>query len=160
ACREMLSVVRSICTSRATVITAPTVPQIDARRACSKVNAANTLPRAITRKQASHAPANFSAAGRMRPLSRKSYNASRALYLRLGMYWPSQFFERWLPKSGAARYQSTKMYWSDATPFYDVSDRATNVLQRTTLEYPSGHPANSATRLKPAFSYIPGAWKS
>jgi len=46
------------------------------------------------------------------------------------------------------------------TPFYDVSDRAINVLQRTTLECPSGHPANSATRLKPAFSYIPGAWKS
>ena len=41
-----------------------------------------------------------------------------------------------------------------------LSYRAINVLQRTTLECPSGHPANSATRLKPAFSYIPGAWKS
>src|SRR5262249_30217259 len=28
-----------------------------------------------------------------------------------------------------------------STPFYDVSDRAINVLQRTTLECPSGHPA-------------------
>src|SRR5262249_20162286 len=28
-----------------------------------------------------------------------------------------------------------------STPFYDVSDRGINVLQRTTLECPSGHPA-------------------
>jgi hypothetical protein len=38
--------------------------------------------------------------------------------------------------------------------------RALNVLQRMTLECPSGHPVNSATRSKPAFSYSPGAWKS
>ncbi|WP_210240160.1 hypothetical protein, partial [Mesorhizobium sp. M2E.F.Ca.ET.154.01.1.1] len=31
------------------------------------------------------------------------------------------------------------------------------VLQRMMLEWPSGHPANSAIRSKPAFSYGPGA---
>ena len=35
--------------------------------------------------------------------------------------------------------------------------RLDSVLQRTTLEWPSGHPSNSAIRLKPAFSYISGA---
>ena len=37
---------------------------------------------------------------------------------------------------------------------------ATSVLQRMKLVWPSGHPSNSAIRLKPALSYIAGAWKS
>jgi hypothetical protein len=36
----------------------------------------------------------------------------------------------------------------------------TKFLQRITLTRPSGHPSSSAIRLKPARSYIPGAWKS
>ena len=35
-----------------------------------------------------------------------------------------------------------------STPFYDVSDRAINVLQRTTLECPSGHPAKLGRTLE------------
>jgi len=50
-----LSMVRSICASRATATAALTVPQTDARNACSKLNVARTSPRAITRKHASHA---------------------------------------------------------------------------------------------------------
>ena len=42
----------------------------------------------ITRKQASHAPANFSSAGRARPPVLSS-NASRTLNLRLGIVGPS-----------------------------------------------------------------------
>jgi hypothetical protein len=37
ACRVMLSVVRSICARRATVTAAPTIPQTEARSACSKL---------------------------------------------------------------------------------------------------------------------------
>jgi hypothetical protein len=48
-----------------------------------ELNAAKTFPRAITRKQASHAPPNFSAAGRANPPVRKSSNASRTLSLKL-----------------------------------------------------------------------------
>jgi hypothetical protein len=97
--RKTLSVVRSICTRRATVTAAPTMPQTDARRACSKLNAASTLPRAITRKQASQAPANFSAAGRTRPLSRKSPNASIILCL-LGIGRPLFLAARPSPRAG------------------------------------------------------------
>jgi len=46
ACRAALSIVRSICASRATATAALTVPQTDARNACSKLNAAKTFPRA------------------------------------------------------------------------------------------------------------------
>src|SRR5262249_52156548 len=88
ACRATLSTVRSICASRPTATAAPTIPQLDARSAGSKLNAARTLPRAITRKQASQAPANFSAAGRARPLVRRSPNASRTLNLRLAIDRP------------------------------------------------------------------------
>jgi hypothetical protein len=52
-----------------TVTIAPTVPQTVARITWSTLNAAKTLPRAMTRRQASHAPANFSAAGAERRLS-------------------------------------------------------------------------------------------
>src|SRR6266576_6937181 len=83
ACREALSIVRSICARRETATAALTIPQTEARNACSKLNAAKTFPRAITRKQASHAPPNFSAAGRTNPLVRRSPNASRTLNLRL-----------------------------------------------------------------------------
>jgi hypothetical protein len=41
------------------------------------------LPRVITRKQASQAPANFSAAGRAKPLVRKSATCSDRLNLLL-----------------------------------------------------------------------------
>ena len=88
ACRATLSVVRSICTRRATVTSAPTMPHTEASCACSSVKAAKMLPRAITRKQASQAPANFSAAGRARPLARRSSNVSTTLNLRLGMTGP------------------------------------------------------------------------
>jgi hypothetical protein len=40
------------------------------------------------------------------------------------------------------------------------SSRSASILQRTTLTWPSGQSLNSAIRLKPAFSYIAGAWKS
>ena len=42
-------------------------------------------------------------------------------------------------------------------PLSDQSSQYYSVLQRTTLTWPSGQPSNSATRLKPAFSYILGA---
>jgi hypothetical protein len=45
-------------------------------------------------------------------------------------------------------------------PSADQFSRSESVLQRTTLIWPSGHSLNSAMRLNPAFSYIPGAWKS
>jgi len=83
ACRAALSIVRSICARRATATVALTMPQTEARNACSKLNAARTFPRAITRKQASQAPPNFSAAGRTNQPARKSSNASRTLNLRL-----------------------------------------------------------------------------
>src|SRR6516164_8410930 len=83
ACRTALSIVRSICARRATATAALTMPQTEARNACSKLNAARTFPRAITRKQASQAPPNFSAAGRANQPVRKSSNASRTLNLRL-----------------------------------------------------------------------------
>src|SRR5207253_9630885 len=67
ACRAALSIVLSICARRATATAALTIRQTEARNACSKLNAAKTFPRAITRKQASHAPPNFSAAGRANP---------------------------------------------------------------------------------------------
>jgi len=63
AWRPTLLVLRSIWMRSATVTTAPTVPQIVARSTCSTLNAAKTLPRAMTSRQASHAPPNFSAAG-------------------------------------------------------------------------------------------------
>src|SRR6476659_3718008 len=76
ACRAALSIVRSICARRATATAALTIPQTEARNACSKLNAARTLPRATTRKQASHAPPNFSAAGRAnRPLMLLAFSA-------------------------------------------------------------------------------------
>jgi hypothetical protein len=77
-------VVRSICANRATLTAAPTIPQTEARRACSRLNAAAKSPRAITRKQASQAPTNFSAAVRTSPPARKPSNA-RILDLRLDM---------------------------------------------------------------------------
>jgi hypothetical protein len=77
-------VVRSICASRATLTAAPTIPQTEARRACSRLNAAAKSPRAITRKQASQAHTNFSAAVRTSPPARKPSNA-RMLDLKLGM---------------------------------------------------------------------------
>jgi hypothetical protein len=83
AWREALSIVRSICARRETATAALTIPQTKARNACSKLNAAKTFPRAITRKQASHAPPNFSAAGRANPRARKSMKASRTLSLKL-----------------------------------------------------------------------------
>jgi hypothetical protein len=83
ACRAALSIVRSICARRATATAPLTIPQTEARNACSKLNAAKTFPRAITRKQASHAPANFSATGRASPPARKSPNASRRLNFKL-----------------------------------------------------------------------------
>ena len=76
-CRVTLSVVRSICIIRATATTEPTTPQTAAMRTCSKLNA--DPPRAITRKQASQAPANFSAAGRARPVANESLNVFRRL---------------------------------------------------------------------------------
>src|SRR5438552_10270112 len=89
AWRARLSPIRFICARRATVAAAPTIPQIEASRMCSKLSPARTSPRAITRKQASQAPANISAAGRSRPLARKSSNAARILRLRLGIDSPS-----------------------------------------------------------------------
>ena len=94
ACREALSIVRSICARRETATAALTIPQTEARNACSKLNAAKTFPRAITRKQASHAPPNFSAAGRANPRVRKSSKVSRTLSLRLRIDRP---FPPWLP---------------------------------------------------------------
>src|SRR5215467_8594668 len=97
ACRAALSIVRSICARRATATTALTMPQTEARNACSKLNAARTFPRAITRKQASQAPPNFSAAGRANQPVRKSSNASRTLNLRLRIDRPfplGRFFHR------------------------------------------------------------------
>jgi hypothetical protein len=73
-CRASELVLRSICTRRATLTAAPMVPQIEARRACSKLKAAAKSPRAITKKHASHDPANFSAATRTSPLARGSSN--------------------------------------------------------------------------------------
>jgi hypothetical protein len=64
-----LSMVRSICASRATATAALTVPQTDARNACSKLNVARTSPRAITRKHASHA-VNKGAATKAAPPAR------------------------------------------------------------------------------------------
>jgi len=78
-CRVTLSVVRSICVIRATATTAPTTPQTAAMRTCSKLNA--EPPRAITRKQASQAPANFSAAARARPVANESLNVFGRLKL-------------------------------------------------------------------------------
>src|SRR4029077_5885047 len=75
AWRPTLFVVRSICSRSATVTIAPTVPQTVARYRCSGLNAAKMLPRAMTSRQASHAPANFSAAGRKSPPARQSANA-------------------------------------------------------------------------------------
>jgi hypothetical protein len=95
ACREALSIVRSICARRETATAALTIPQTEARNACSKLNAAKTFPRAITRKQASHAPPNFSAAGRANPRVRNSTKASRTLSLRLRIDRP---FPPWLPR--------------------------------------------------------------
>jgi hypothetical protein len=95
ACRAALSIVRSICARRATPTAALTIPQTEARNACSKLNAARTFPRAITRKQASQAPPNFSAAGRANQAARKSSNASSTLNLRLRIdrpFPPSRFF--------------------------------------------------------------------
>ena len=97
ACRAALSIVRSICARRATATAALTMPQTEARNACSKLNAARTFPRAITRKQASQAPPNFSAAGRTNQPARKSSNASRTLNLRLRIDRPfplGRFFHR------------------------------------------------------------------
>ena len=43
-------VVRSICASRATLTAAPTIPQTEARRACSRLNAARKSLHVITEK--------------------------------------------------------------------------------------------------------------
>jgi len=86
-CRTTELVVRSICASRATATNAPIVPQTEARSTWSKLNARRTSERVITRKQASQAPANFSAAGRNSPPARRSSNA-RVLNLGLGMDCP------------------------------------------------------------------------
>jgi hypothetical protein len=82
-CR-MSDLLRSICTRRTTLTTAPTIPQIEASCACSRLNARAKSPRAITRKQASHAPANFSMATRSSPLERRSSTAGIASF-KLGM---------------------------------------------------------------------------
>ena len=42
ACRAALSIVRSICARRATATAPLTIPQTEARNACSKLNAAST----------------------------------------------------------------------------------------------------------------------
>jgi hypothetical protein len=86
-CRASELVVRSICARRATATTAPTVPHIEARSTCSRLNARKTSERVITRKQASQAPANFSAAGRTSPLAPRSANAT-VPDLALGMDYP------------------------------------------------------------------------
>ena len=67
ACRVAEFNFRSICASSATLTAAPTVPHMDASRAWSRVRAFAKSPRAMTRKQANHAPANFSIAGRASP---------------------------------------------------------------------------------------------
>jgi hypothetical protein len=86
-CRAAELVVRSICARRATATAAPTVPQTEARITCSKLRARRTSDRVITRKQASQAPANFSAAGRTSPFAWRLPNA-RVLNLILGMGRP------------------------------------------------------------------------
>jgi hypothetical protein len=89
--------------------TAPMVPQIEARRACSKLNAAAKSPRAITRKHASHDPADFSAATRTSPPARGSSNRV-ALSFRPGMSRPLMFFgpsTYKIPPTTATNYRIT-----------------------------------------------------
>ena len=86
--RLTLSVVRSIWSRSATVANAPTAPQTVARIKCSTLNATKILPRAITRRQASHAPQNFSMAGRTSPPVRKLSFASLPRF-RVGIQSPS-----------------------------------------------------------------------
>jgi hypothetical protein len=108
-CRASELVLRSICTRRTTLTAAPMAPQIEARRACSKLNAAAKSPRAITRKHASHDPANFSAAMRTSPPARGSSNRV-ALSFRLGMSRPLMFFgpsTYKIPPTTATNYRIT-----------------------------------------------------
>ena len=153
ACRVMLSVVRSICARRATVTAAPTIPQTEARSACSKLNAAKMLPRAITRKQASHAPANFSAAGRARPPARRSSYA-RTLNLELGIDCPIFFDAAFTTAFFDVRYAAGKRNEFPHRTGSILGDRGITRLglaasQGGDLE-PSGHRPHRARPRQPA----------
>ena len=91
ACRIAEFNFRSICASNATLTAAPTMPHIDASRACSKLRAFAKSPRAITRKQASQAPENFSIAGRASPQA-GSRSCKTLRKLRLGIAHPDSFW--------------------------------------------------------------------
>jgi hypothetical protein len=133
--------VRSICARRETATAALTIPQTEARNAWSKLNAAKTFPRAITRKQASHAPANFSAAGRANPPVRKSSNASRTLNLRLRIARPfplGRFFHRRLFSCAIRRRERVMNSRHMGSILVDRWDQASKFLRQSLCMVP--HP--------------------
>jgi hypothetical protein len=67
ACRATLSIVRSICARRATATAALTIPQTEARNACSKLNAAKTFPRAHYEKAGEPRPCKLFSSGASKP---------------------------------------------------------------------------------------------
>ena len=83
---------------------APTRPHTEAELRVLNVKAAKMLPRAITRKQASQAPANFFGGRAGKAAARRSSNESTTLNLRLGITGPffpccvATTWSRWRPQ--------------------------------------------------------------
>ena len=85
-CRASELVVRSICASRATATAAPTVPQTEARSACSKLNARKTSKR-VSEKAGKPKPGKFFGSRADKP-ARTQIGERKGTDLALGMYYP------------------------------------------------------------------------